>query len=464
MSYKARFSSLISTHNVFYQNQITLQRGGRILKRASQGKLKIPARFTFPAVQNPAVLDPDRGDGGKPADTAAGALAHIGDVIAVFVDIAGIVKNHPIDPCAGNDGKDQFRIELKHHLAAGFINDAVFVRFGNIHPLVAETAQAIDAAQIEFFVVGKGFGIVVFFDPADLGIGVADEPFTKDGNVPHGLADGFVETDIATQAGVFVTDAMPGTFGGVEGSVPGVVGQTGIDAAGPVDPFQFHDIGRYEGFVSVVDLDITAIQTITHAGGGVIQDRVAERKAAALTFTVVVIFVVFLVLVVNAGRTADPRVKQVRLQKAQDERGGLCADRPGEIKGLSAAEKVALGDGAGKKDFLLGTIAGAEGKAAGRLFGNIQLEDHFIFGRAFERVHLDVFEVIQAVEIADAALEILAAEQALFVDPQFAADDFVAGVGVAADDDLFEIDLLAFLDGEGDIHHLLLRVLIDARR
>ena len=65
--------------------------------------------------------------------------------------------------------------------------------------------------------------------------------------------------------------------------------------------------------IIIIKRYITAIQMIAQPGGGIIEDRIADRKPAALTLAFVVIVVVVLILVVEVGRSADPRVKEIGL-------------------------------------------------------------------------------------------------------------------------------------------------------
>ena len=52
--------------------------------------------------------------------------------------------------------------------------------------------------------------------------------------------------------------------------------------------------------------------------------------------------------------------------------------------------------------------------------------------------HFDVVEIVQALQVAHAAFELRAAVELLLIDAELAADDLVAGLGVAADDDLLK--------------------------
>ena len=54
-------------------------------------------------------------------------------------------------------------------------------------------------------------------------------------------------------------------------------------------------------------------------------------------------------------------------------------------------------------------------------------------------------------------------ERVALVDPEFAADDLVAGDGVAGDVDPLDIDARRLADLEGQVHHLLLGIAVVGR-
>ena len=69
-------------------------------------------------------------------------------------------------------------------------------------------------------------------------------------------------------------------------------------------------------------------------------------------------------------------------------------------------------------------------------------------------IGVDFVEIIELVEAQDADVPIALIEELAFVDEQFAADDFVAGGGVAAEIDAADVVLLFFVEAESEIDFL----------
>ena len=70
---------------------------------------------------------------------------------------------------------------------------------------------------------------------------------------------------------------------------------------------------------------------------------------------------------------------------------------------------------------------------------------------------LDRLEEAERGDALLAAAHAAAGEQLALVDAQLAADDLVAGLGVADDVDALDVDLLALLDVEGEVDGLRFR-------
>ncbi len=121
---------------------------------------------------------------------------------------------------------------------------------------------------------------------------------------------------------------------------------------------------------------------------------------------------------------------------------------------VARTEDVVLLDRAGQREALLAGVAGTDHDVAGRALGHGQGHIDLIGGTGhLGGVDIDVLEITQAFHAIARGLDLGAVVPGGFELAEFAADHFVAGAGVARDDDAAHIDAALRLGREGH-HHL----------
>ena len=98
-----------------------------------------------------------------------------------------------------------------------------------------------------------------------------------------------------------------------------------------------------------------------------------------------------------------------------------------------------------------------------RFLGDLDVDVDAVGRGAFLGGDVDALEVTERGDELFGGLELGLAEEAAFGDLHFAADDLVAGLGVAADLDAIEVDGRSAPDGDDDVHLLLVGVELGLR-
>ena len=118
---------------------------------------------------------------------------------------------------------------------------------------------------------------------------------------------------------------------------------------------------------------------------------------------------------------------------------------------LAPAAEVALGDAQVDDEGIDGAEAGADGKLAGRLFRDGDIDHRPVRRRTAGLFDGDVLEEAEGPQVVARPLQQGAVEGVAFGQHHFAADDVVQRAGVADHVDPVDVDPLAFLDVEGDV-------------
>ncbi len=186
--------------------------------------------------------------------------------------------------------------------------------------------------------------------------------------------------------------------------------------------------------------------------------RVAEGQRAAAAGLGEIIVDAQLVEQVDAGR--ELAVEEVGLEEAQVDQLSQAADLRLQRQALPVAEQVRLLHLRGGDEALDTGEARADLEGTGGALGDLDVDVHLVGGRAL------LLRDVHALEIAergDALARLVEQRLAVLValgDLHLAADDLVAGLGVAADLDAFEMDERPAHDGHDDVD--LVRLLVQA--
>ncbi len=126
---------------------------------------------------------------------------------------------------------------------------------------------------------------------------------------------------------------------------------------------------------------------------------------------------------------------------------------------VAAAKQIGLRDPPGKNQPLAAVDARAHGKAAGRLLLHRHVHVHLVCRALYlRRFHIDFGKVIQFVGALLGLLDLRHIEPRAFDLTEFAADHFVARLGVAGDVDVPYINTLTGVDHEVERHFMLFLV------
>ncbi len=126
---------------------------------------------------------------------------------------------------------------------------------------------------------------------------------------------------------------------------------------------------------------------------------------------------------------------------------------------MAAAEEVVLLDAGVEEQAVGGAEPGARGERAGLAFLDVDLEVQLLLAPPALGREVHLLEEAEAVQRVAALLELGAREALLLLDLELAAEDLVARLGVAGDQDLVDRDLRALVDLVVDVDDLL--VLVD---
>jgi len=159
---------------------------------------------------------------------------------------------------------------------------------------------------------------------------------------------------------------------------------------------------------------------------------------------------------VEAG--GDGPVEEVRFREAEHEAALKVAKLGGE--GESFAETQEVVGLIGETDETTGQAADTALQPDGlfALFLQLQIQiDSAFLGVALDLdgfIFFDAFEIVELIEAEDADFPSALVEKLALVEEQFAADDLVAGGGVAAEVDTANVVLLFFIEAHGDVNAL----------
>ena len=141
---------------------------------------------------------------------------------------------------------------------------------------------------------------------------------------------------------------------------------------------------------------------------------------------------------VEAGR--EVALQEVGLGEAELDL--LAALREGEAGGeiLAAAEQVALAQADVAEHAVRGRVAGAERELAGRLLGDVDVDDHPVGGAALLGADVDRLEEAEVAQALLRAAQQGGVEGVALGDPELAPDHLVQRADVAAHVDPLDVD------------------------
>ena len=203
----------------------------------------------------------------------------------------------------------------------------------------------------------------------------------------------------------------------------------------------------------VGDRDLGPEQRVARRKGDLVGDRDAEAQRAAGDEVVVVRVgrhVGGLGEQVEAGRQA--LVQEIGLGEVELDAARALALRQRGAHVLPATEEVGLGDGQFADDAVDRRVAAGHGDGAGGLVLDLHRDDDAVGGRPLRVGDLDLLEEPEAVQAALGLVDQHLVVGVALAELELAADDVVAGAGVALDDDALDVDARALVDGEGDRH------------
>ncbi|MNE26278.1 hypothetical protein D3C80_1196360 [compost metagenome] len=125
---------------------------------------------------------------------------------------------------------------------------------------------------------------------------------------------------------------------------------------------------------------------------------------------------------------------------------------------LAATTEVALRDAQVEHEGIDRTEARADGQFTRRLLLHRHIDNAAVGGAAARFLDLDVLEEAKGAEIVARPLDQRPVKGIALADHQFATDDGIQGAGVTDDVDPVDIDTLAFLQVEGHVDRVSLRV------
>ena len=191
------------------------------------------------------------------------------------------------------------------------------------------------------------------------------------------------------------------------------------------------------------------------AGAGLRVSRVAPVSGVAEA-------VVILAIQVSAEQ--DVLVEQIRFDESELGRPRVARPIDPGVHFLALAEEITLGDVGRDDELLKAGIARRQLQLAGRLFFDIEAQDHPVGCRTLGLFDFQLLlEEAERLDPVLRALDLERVEGVTFVDPEFAADDLVAGDRVAVDVDPLDVDAWRFVDPELDVHQLLFGIAIIGR-
>ncbi len=165
----------------------------------------------------------------------------------------------------------------------------------------------------------------------------------------------------------------------------------------------------------------------------------------------------------DVDRDVELGVEEVRLEEAHVDELPEPGDLRVERQRLAVAEEVGLLHLRGGDEVLDAGEARAHLEGAGRLLADLDVDVDVALVLALLGGDVDVLEVAERGDAALGAVELGLAEELALLDLQLAADDLVAGLGVALDLDAAEVDQPVPLDGHDDVDLLLVGVELGLR-
>ena len=144
-------------------------------------------------------------------------------------------------------------------------------------------------------------------------------------------------------------------------------------------------------------------------------------------------------------------VEKIRLGKAKIHLGAVEASGESEPDILALAHEVALGNGNVADDAFVAGIAGPEGQFAGRLFDNLDHQDHAIRRAALFSFHLHRLEEAERPQPLACKLDQQAIEGVALGKAELTPDDMILGADIADDVDPLDVDARAFIDDKDEI-------------
>ncbi len=133
------------------------------------------------------------------------------------------------------------------------------------------------------------------------------------------------------------------------------------------------------------------------------------------------------------------------------------------LHGAPGAQQVALAHADFRDQPIDGRIAAGNGKIAGQLLLDIDVDDDAVGRRAGLLGDFHGLEIVQILEPPLGAVEQHFVERVAFGDIELAPDDVIAGAGVAADVDPFDIGARPLVDHIGEVYQPRLVVAVGAR-
>ena len=152
----------------------------------------------------------------------------------------------------------------------------------------------------------------------------------------------------------------------------------------------------------------------------------------------------------------DGAVEQIRLREAEHEAALQVAELRGEGQSFAEAQEVVGLIGKANEGACQSADATLQADGLLALFLKLEIEiDGPFFGIALDLdglIFLNALEVVQLVETQNAELPEALVEKLAFVEQQLAANDFVAGGGVAAEVDATNVVLLLLGKPHGNVN------------
>ncbi|KAF5040931.1 hypothetical protein DSECCO2_528250 [anaerobic digester metagenome] len=341
---------------------------------------------------------------------------------------------------------DVFHVGEGHAVAADAVA-GIRVARGDI--LGTVTADGVDAADVEAFEHRDFLAILGFQHHAAAHASVQHVVGTNL-VVLLGLGRRLEEVVVTHQEaaavfGEYLGDIAPGR---VIAAVGGVAGDAAMHDAGHVIAFAVPDD---LGGVVLDVVQLVEVEPVTPAHGGVFPDGVGKADGVADGVLAEVRELVTNVVGVVAHRQVGIVVARVGERPLV---GGAATGEQRHQRGLVAlAEQVALHDGAGHAELVVGGVTHATDQRPGVLFLHLDLQVHFILMLGGHQFGGHAVEVLQLVQAFRAAAQLLALEHVAVGDAQFSQDDVVAGLVVAFHQGAADVHLLPLAHGVGHVHH-----------